>query len=106
MISLNIGKHFVCDLWARSNIIACHTLAVSLGSPTRFQYLMPSGTSGSGPMKPFPMPCVKIEGDKYTTKSHRAHEWQEGLHLVPLVIQFDDAIIADEEDRRVRLVCC
>ena len=87
------------------NVSEWHSLAIVGLSFGRFEYLMPSGTSGSGPMKPFPMPCVKIEGDKYTTKSHRAHEWQDGLHLVPLVIQFDDAIIADEDDRRVRHVC-
>ena len=65
---------------------------------------MPSGTSGSGPMKPFPLPCVTYDGGVYKAKSHRAHEWQTGLYLLPMVLQDDGDIIADEDDRHVRTV--
>ncbi len=41
----------------------------------------------------------------FTTVSLRANEWLMGLIHLPVLIQNDDTIIANEDNRRVRHLC-
>ena len=68
----------------------------------RFQFGTPFGSSGGGSTKRFPVPFVTSEGGEVKAKTLRAHEWAQGLHLLPLVVQDDGEIIPNSDDRRVR----